>query len=101
MEKFKVGIIGATGYAGLELLRLLLAHPVVEIAAIASQSFTGKPISDVYPSMYKLCDKICVSNEEVIAKSDIVFAAVPSGISQELAAQCIQNKCVFIDLGAD
>lgn len=101
IEKFKVGIIGATGYAGVELLRLLLAHPFVEVAAVASQSFTGKPISDVYPSLFNICDKICVSNEEVIAKSDVVFAAVPSGISQELAAQCIQNKCIFIDLGAD
>lgn len=101
IEKFKVGIVGATGYAGLELLRLLQNHPVVEIAAIASQSFTGKAISDVYPALYNICDKICVSTDEVIAKSDIVFAAVPSGVSQELAAKCIQNKCVFIDLGAD
>lgn len=101
MDKFKVGIIGATGYAGVELVRLLAGHPLVELTAVASQSFMGKPISEVYPSLYGLCDLICVSNEEVIAKSDVVFAAVPSGISQELAAECIQSKCVFIDLGAD
>lgn len=101
MEKFKVGVIGATGYAGVELVRLLLSHPLVELAAVASQSFAGKPLWEVYPAFYGLCDSICVSSEEVIAKSDLVFAAVPGGVSQELAALCVKGKCMFIDLGAD
>ncbi|MDR1002576.1 MAG: N-acetyl-gamma-glutamyl-phosphate reductase [Oscillospiraceae bacterium] len=101
MEKFRIGIIGATGYAGVELVRLLLLHPLAEISALGSVSFEGKKISEVYPNLLEICDLPCLTNEEVIAQSDVVFAAVPHGMSQELAAQCIQNKCVFIDLGAD
>lgn len=101
MDKFKVGIIGATGYAGVELIRLLLVHPYVELSALGSVSFEGKEISEVYPNLRGLCSLVCEDNDAVIAKSDVVFAAVPSGMSQELAAKCIQSKCVFIDLGAD
>lgn len=54
-EKIKVGIIGATGYAGIELLRILLNHPNVELAALGSVSFEGKALSDVYPSLQGLC----------------------------------------------
>ena len=53
----KAGIIGATGYAGVELVRLLLGHPDFEIAAISSVSFEGKPLSVVYPALRELCDR--------------------------------------------
>lgn len=97
----KAGIIGATGYAGAELLRLLLSHPQVEIAAISSVSFEGKAVSEVYPSYYGLCDMVCESAGDVVEKSDVVFAALPHGLSQELAASCREQDKVFIDLGAD
>lgn len=101
MEKIKVGIIGATGYAGVELLRILLRHPNAEIAALGSVSFEGKRIDEVYPNMAGFCSLECETNEEVSSKSDIVFAAVPHGLSQDLAAQCLEKGCKFIDLGAD
>ena len=52
----KIGIIGATGYAGVELIRILLNHPQAELAAVSSVSFEGKAVSEVYPSLYGLCD---------------------------------------------
>ena len=97
----KAGIVGATGYAGAELVRLLYAHPQAEIAAISSVSFEGQALSDVYPSYKFLNDMICKTQEEVIEKSDVIFAALPHGLSQELAEKCIAAGKAFIDLGAD
>lgn len=97
----KAGIVGATGYAGAELVRILLGHPQAEIAAISSVSFEGKRLSDVYPAYYQLCDMVCGAQDEVVEKSDVVFAALPHGLSQDLAKQCFDAGKVFIDLGAD
>lgn len=100
-QKIKAGIVGATGYAGAELVRILLGHPEAEIAAISSVSFEGKKLSDVYPAYYHLCDLVCGTQEEVVAASDVVFAALPHGLSQDLAAECKAKGKAFIDLGAD
>ena len=97
----KAGIIGATGYAGAELVRLLMTHPEVEISAISSVSFEGKPISEIYPAYYSLNDMICENADDVVAKSDVIFAALPHGLSQELAKTCHEKDKIFIDLGAD
>lgn len=99
--KIKVGIIGATGYAGVELVRILLTHPNVELTALGSVSFEGKAISGVYPSLKNLCDTACTTTDEVIAKSDVVFACVAHGMSQDFAARCVAKGVAFIDLGAD
>lgn len=99
--KIKVGIIGATGYAGAELVRLLYTHPNAEITAVSSVSFEGKKLSDVYPSYKALCDIECKNADEVVVRSDVVFAALPHGLSQELAAECDKAGKAFIDLGAD
>lgn len=99
--KIKAGIIGATGYAGAELVRILLTHPQAEISAISSVSFEGKKLSEVYPSYKSLCDMECKTQEEVVEKSNVIFAALPHGLSQELAALCDKANKAFIDLGAD
>lgn len=98
---YQAGIIGATGYAGVELLRLLLNHPEAEIAAISSVSFEGKAISEVYPSLAGRCGLVCGTAEEVVEKSDVIFAALPHGMSQETAYTCANAGKIFIDLGAD
>lgn len=100
-EKIKVGVIGATGYAGAELCRLIGGHPQAELAALSSVSFEGQALSSVYPAYYGLCDLICEDQAAVVEKSDVIFAALPHGLSQELAAQCDEKGKVFIDLGAD
>jgi N-acetyl-gamma-glutamyl-phosphate reductase len=97
----RAGIVGATGYAGAELVRLLSGHPQVELAAISSVSFEGKALSEVYPAYFQLCDMVCGSQSEVVEKSDVIFAALPHGISQDLAEECFEKGKVFIDLGAD
>lgn len=97
----QAGILGATGYAGVELVRLLLAHPGIEVAAVGSVSFEGKPLSSVYPALRELCDLPCDSAKTVLARSDLVFAALPHGLSQETAAACDAEGKAFIDLGAD
>ena len=99
--KIKAGIVGATGYAGAELVRLLTAHPEAEISAISSVSFEGDKLSDVYPSYTFLNDMVCENQDAVVEKSDVIFAALPHGLSQELAAKCIDAGKAFIDLGAD
>ncbi|MEE1155620.1 MAG: N-acetyl-gamma-glutamyl-phosphate reductase [Acutalibacteraceae bacterium] len=97
----KVGIIGATGYAGAELVRLLMGHPQAEVTAISSVSFEGKALSEVYPAYYKLNDMVCEKADTVVDKCDVIFAALPHGLSQELAKTCFDKDKIFIDLGAD
>ena len=101
MEKIKVGVVGATGYAGAEICRLIAGHPAAELAAISSVSFEGQALSDVYPAYREMCDLICTTQEAVVEKSDVTFAALPHGLSQELAAECDKKGKAFIDLGAD
>ena len=97
----KVGIIGATGFAGAELVRLLFNHPQAEIVAVSSVSFEGEKLSSVYPSYYTLNDMVCETEEEVVDRSDVVFAALPHGLSQEIAQKVLDAGKAFIDLGAD
>lgn len=99
--KIKAGVVGATGYAGAELSRLLLGHPQAELYAVSSVSFEGMALSAVYPAYRTLCDLICATEEEVLEKSDVVFCALPHGLSQEMAAKCDRAGKTFIDMGAD
>ena len=78
----KAGIIGATGYAGVELVRILLRHPQARLQAVSSVSFEGQALSEVYPALWGLCDLRCVTAEQVVAESDVVFSALPHGFSQ-------------------
>ena len=99
--KIKVGIVGATGYAGAELIRLLLSHPQAEVAAVSSVSFEGKKLSDVYPCFLHLCDDVLCDEDTLIEKSDIVFTSVPHGVGEAIAKKVIAAGKKFIDLGAD
>ena len=97
----KAGIIGASGYAGCELLRILLMHPEAEVTAISSHSYTGKKIYDLYPNFYQVCDLEFIEDTEVIEKADIIFASLPHGLSEKYAKTCVEKGKKFIDLGAD
>lgn len=100
-NKIKAGVVGATGYAGAELCRILTGHPGAELTAVSSVSFEGKKLSDIYPSYYQVCEPVCGKQEEVVEQCDVIFAALPHGLSQELAAECDAKGKAFIDLGAD
>lgn len=97
----KVGIIGASGYAGAELLRLLLNHDEVEIVALGARSYVGQPISDIYPSFYGICDMVCTTDEDVLTKAEMIFTSLPHGLSEKYAKYCDEHGKKFIDLGAD
>ena len=97
----KVGIIGATGYVGIELLRLLLNHPFVTVEAISSSSFKGEEIASVYKMLFHKTNLICEDPEDVIEKSDVIFTALPHGFSEKFALKALEKKKKIIDLGAD
>lgn len=97
----KVGIIGATGYIGSEICRLIMGHPKAKISKISSVSFEGIELSKIYPSYYKICDLVCENQNELIDDSDVIFAALPHGLSESLAVECDKKGKILIDLGAD
>lgn len=101
MKKIKVGIIGATGYAGAELVRLLALHPYAEITAVSSVSYEGQKLSQVYPNFKKVAEYTLENADAVIEKCDVIFASLPHGLSEPLAEQCIAKDKLLIDLGAD
>ena len=100
MKKIKVGIIGATGYAGVELVRLLTMHPHVELSALSSVSYEGKKISEIYPNLKCICDSV-LKNEDIVDKCDIIFTSLPHGLSEKFASKCLERNVKMIDLGAD
>ncbi len=99
------GIIGATGYAGVELVRILLRHPQVEKLYVSSVSFEGQNIEDIYPNLSGLLSKKTdgklLTADEVKEKSDVLFTALPHGIAEEYADYCVKNGKKLIDLSAD
>ena len=97
----KVSVIGATGYAGVELIRLLLSHPKVELKNISSKSFAGENINKIYNNLNKYCEKILMDEDSALEDSDVVFASLPAGLSEEIAKKCFDKNILFIDLGAD
>ncbi len=105
MNKITAGIIGSTGYAGVELLRLLLNHPGVEKIYISSVSFEGQNIADVYPNLRGLLggktDGKLLTADEVKEKSDVLFTALPNGLAEEYADYCVKHGKKLIDLSAD
>ncbi len=101
MKKIRVGIVGATGYAGAELVRLMLTHPAAELVAISSVTFEGKKIAQVYPNLAGICEMPLTSSDAMAEVCDVIFAALPHGLSEPLAAECVKAGTVLIDLGAD
>ena len=99
----KVGIIGATGYAGNELVRLLLGHKDAEIVWLGSRSYIDQNYSDVYRNMFKLVDAKCMDDnmEQLANEVDVIFTATPQGLCASLVNDEIFSKTKIIDLSAD
>jgi N-acetyl-gamma-glutamyl-phosphate reductase len=101
--KTRVGIIGATGYTGVELLRLLLLHPEVEVTALTSQKYAGIPIDQVFPSLKKhlplTCEELTV--EHISKKTDFIFTAVPHKTAMETVPLFYRQGKRVVDLSAD
>ena len=99
----KVGIIGATGYAGGELVRLLLGHKEAQIVWYGSRSYVDKKYANIYQNMFQLVDDKCLDDnmEEMAKQVDVIFTATPQGLCASLVNEDILNKVKIIDLSAE
>lgn len=100
MKKIKVSIIGASGYVGGELIRLLLYHPYVEISQVTSESHIGQPISKVHPNLRKITSLTFISAEE-LKECDYIFSCLPHGQILRYITKLITLAPKIIDLSAD
>lgn len=98
----KVGIVGATGYVGSELMRILLNHPNAELVTITSQSYARKKYGEIFEN-FSHTEFICEEEniEEMADKCDVIFLALPHGVASKKITAEILKKTVVIDLGAD
>ena len=99
----KAGIIGSTGYAGQELVRILLQHPDVEIVWYGSRSYIDKKYSSIFGNMFQITDSTCMGEdiEELADKADVIFTATPQGLCSSLVSEEVLKKTKIIDLSAD
>ena len=99
----RAGIIGSTGYAGGELVRILLGHKDVEIKWYGSRSYIDKKYADVYQNMFQIVDAKCMDDnmEELADQVDVIFTATPQGLCASLVNEEILSKTKIIDLSAD
>lgn len=103
LERVKVGIIGASGYGGVQLVRLLIDHPQVELTYIGGNSSAGKPYADLYPHLghrFNLTvEKIDL--EAIASRCDVVFLGLPNGLACDMVPTLIEKGCKVLDLSAD
>ena len=99
----KAGIIGATGYAGGELVRILSGHPDVEIVWYGSRSYIDQKYADVYRNMFRIVDAACMDDnmEELAEEADVIFTATPQGFCASVISEEILSKTKIVDLSAD
>ena len=98
----KVGIAGASGYTGLELIRLLANHPEVELSVLTSETYKEKSIADVFPSLNGIININLQSLDVEILKScDVIFLALPHTIGMDILPELLKSNCKVIDLSAD
>jgi len=102
-DKIRVGVVGATGYVGMELVRILYSHPSFRINRLVSRSYIGKPFSEVYPAFRGLVDMECVDlNVSDLADScDIVITCLPHGVSAQLVAPLLAAGLRVLDHSGD
>lgn len=99
----KAGIIGATGYAGNEIVRLLLGHKEVEIKWLYSKSFAGQDYASIYRNLFKIVDSPCIADDisSLADEVDVIFTATPQGFLASVLTDELLAKAKFIDLSAD
>ena len=99
----KAGIIGATGYAGVELVRILTQHPEAEVVWFGSRSYIDKKYAEVFGNMFQIVDARCLDDnmEELADQVDVIFTATPQGLCGSLVNEGILNKVKIVDLSAD
>ena len=106
MKKIKTAIVGASGYTGMELLRILLTHPAVELTAVTSRTEAGKRLDEVFPRFTKAKSAsltFSLPDPDLIASSgaEVAFLALPHGVAAEIARALLERNIKVIDLSAD
>lgn len=106
MGKFRrvpVGVIGASGYGGVQLIRLLMEHPEVELVYLGGENSTGKPLAEFYPHLaHALKMPIEAVDPEIIAhRCEVVFLSLANGVACKIAPQLLEKGCKVLDLSAD
>ena len=98
----KVGIVGGTGYTGIELLRLLARHPAAKLMAITSRKESGMPVAGMFPSLRRVVDlKFSTPEEAPLGECDVVFFATPHGVAMDMGPALVNAGIKIIDLAAD
>jgi N-acetyl-gamma-glutamyl-phosphate reductase len=98
----KIGIVGGTGYTGVELLRLLARHPQARLHAITSRKESGMPVSEMFPSLRRVVDlKFSTPDEADLKSCDVVFFATPHGVAMNMGPELVNAGVKIIDLAAD
>ncbi len=99
----KTGIIGASGYTGVELARILSNHPEVELTVATSRKYAGQPLSEVFPNLRKRVDIVCenLSAAELISRADFFFTAVPHKTAMDIVPPLLEAGKKVVDLSAD
>ena len=103
MQKLKVSIIGSTGYAGKELVKILMNHQKVELVHLVSSSYAGKNIAEIFPEFLNKLDKklINLNLDEISQDSDMVFTALPHTVSMDVVPKLLKKGVKVVDLSAD
>ena len=101
MNKTKVAIIGASGYSGQELVRLLLRHPQVEIVQFTSRQYAGKPVSEIFPRFRGQVSATFIEPDASKILADVAFLALPHGVAAEFAVPLLKQGVKVLDLSAD
>ena len=103
MKKLKVAVIGASGYAGLELVRILVRHPGCDLVALHSLEYPGLPVAQVFPALAGIVQLAFSdsSPEEIGALADVVFTAVPHQAAMGMIPRLLAQDCRVVDLSAD
>ncbi|MDA3902719.1 MAG: N-acetyl-gamma-glutamyl-phosphate reductase [Desulfuromusa sp.] len=99
----KVAVVGASGYTGVELLRILVGHPEIEICCVTSRQHEGVPINQVFPSLSGFCELVCepLDVTAISTRADLVFTALPHKSAMEVVPGFLAAGCKVIDLSAD
>jgi len=98
----RIGIIGGTGYTGVELIRLLARHPHVQLKVITSRSESGRRVSEIFPSLRGVCElEFSQPDSKSFSECDVVFSATPNGIAMSMARELLDAGIRLIDLAAD
>jgi N-acetyl-gamma-glutamyl-phosphate reductase len=103
IRRVSVGIVGASGYGGVQLVRLLMDHPGLELTYLGGESSAGKPFADLYPHLGHLVNRQieAVDPVEIAERCEVVFLSLPNGLACQIAPVLIEKGCKVLDLSAD